>query len=85
MARQPQPRRDAIQMLADDHRMVEDLFEKYENARSASRLGVVAFSSATRSDDTAAIVSPRRPRTSARAESSEGSTLSTPRPSALSL
>jgi hypothetical protein len=36
MARQPQPRRDAIQMLADDHRMVEDLFEKYENARSAS-------------------------------------------------
>lgn len=36
MARQSQPQRDAIQMLADDHRTVEDLFEKYENARSAS-------------------------------------------------
>jgi hemerythrin superfamily protein len=36
MAKQPQPKRDAIQMLADDHRTVEDLFEKYESARSAS-------------------------------------------------
>ena len=34
MAKQPQ--RDALQMLADDHRKVEDLFEKYENARGAS-------------------------------------------------
>lgn len=30
------PQRDALQMLADDHRKVEDLFEKYENARGAS-------------------------------------------------
>jgi hemerythrin superfamily protein len=30
------PNRDALQMLADDHRTVEDLFEKFENARSAS-------------------------------------------------
>lgn len=29
-------RRDALQMLADDHRKVEELFEKYENARGAS-------------------------------------------------
>jgi Hemerythrin HHE cation binding domain len=35
MARQPQPR-DALQMLADDHRTVEQLFEKYDNARSPS-------------------------------------------------
>lgn len=35
MAKQPQ-QRDALQMLADDHRKVEDLFEKYENARGAS-------------------------------------------------
>lgn len=35
MAKQPQPR-DALQMLADDHRTVEALFEKYENARGAS-------------------------------------------------
>ncbi len=33
MAKQAQTR-DAIQMLADDHRTVEALFEKYENARS---------------------------------------------------
>ncbi len=35
MAKQPQSR-DALQLLADDHRTVEALFEKYENARSAS-------------------------------------------------
>jgi hypothetical protein len=35
MAKQPQ-QRDALQMLADDHRKVEELFEKYENARGAS-------------------------------------------------
>jgi hypothetical protein len=35
MARQPQ-QRDALQMLADDHRTVETLFEKFDNARSAS-------------------------------------------------
>jgi len=35
MAKQKQ-QRDALQMLADDHRKVEDLFEKYENARGAS-------------------------------------------------
>ncbi len=35
MAKQPQSR-DALQLLADDHRLVEQLFEKYENARSAS-------------------------------------------------
>ena len=35
MARQPQTR-DALQLLADDHRTVEALFEKYDNARSAS-------------------------------------------------
>lgn len=35
MAKQP-PARDALQMLADDHRTVEQLFEKYDNARSAS-------------------------------------------------
>lgn len=35
MAKQAQTR-DALQMLADDHRTVEDLFEKYETARSAS-------------------------------------------------
>lgn len=35
MAKQPQ-RRDALQMLADDHRTVEQLFEKYEGARGAS-------------------------------------------------
>lgn len=35
MARQPQSR-DALQMLADDHRTVETLFEKFDNARSAS-------------------------------------------------
>lgn len=35
MARQPQPR-DALQMLADDHRTVETLFEKFDNARSNS-------------------------------------------------
>jgi hypothetical protein len=35
MARQPQ-QRDALQMLADDHRTVETLFEKYDNARSGS-------------------------------------------------
>lgn len=35
MARQPQ-QRDALQMLADDHRVVEDLFEKFESARSGS-------------------------------------------------
>jgi len=35
MAKQP-PSRDALQMLADDHRTVEQLFEKYDNARSAS-------------------------------------------------
>lgn len=34
MAKQPQ--RDALQMLADDHRTVEALFEKYDNARSTS-------------------------------------------------
>ena len=35
MAKRPQ-QRDALQMLADDHRKVEELFEKYENARGAS-------------------------------------------------
>jgi hemerythrin superfamily protein len=35
MARQPQ-QRDALQMLADDHRTVEALFEKFDNARSDS-------------------------------------------------
>ncbi len=35
MAKQPQTR-DALQMLSDDHRLVEQLFEKFENARSAS-------------------------------------------------
>lgn len=35
MAKPPQ-NRDALQMLADDHRTVEQLFEKYENARGAS-------------------------------------------------
>ncbi|MEQ5787897.1 hemerythrin domain-containing protein [Erythrobacter sp. NFXS35] len=29
-------KRDALQMLADDHRKVESLFEKYESARGAS-------------------------------------------------
>lgn len=36
MVRQPQPARDAIQILVDDHRTVEQLFEKYDSARSAS-------------------------------------------------
>ncbi len=35
MAKPPQVR-DALRMLADDHRTVEQLFEKYDNARSAS-------------------------------------------------
>lgn len=35
MARPPQTR-DALQILSADHRTVEELFEKYENARSAS-------------------------------------------------
>jgi hypothetical protein len=35
MVKQAQSR-DALQMLADDHRTVEALFEKYENARGAS-------------------------------------------------
>ncbi len=35
MANTP-PARDALQLLADDHRTVEALFEKYDNARSAS-------------------------------------------------
>jgi hemerythrin superfamily protein len=35
MAKQAQTR-DALQMLADDHRTVEALFEKYENARGAA-------------------------------------------------
>lgn len=33
---QQSPSRDAVQMLADDHRTVENLFEKYDNTRSAS-------------------------------------------------
>ncbi len=36
MAKQQPQQRDALQMLAEDHRKVEELFEKYENARSAS-------------------------------------------------
>lgn len=35
MAKQDE-HRDALQMLADDHRKVEQLFEKYENARGAA-------------------------------------------------
>lgn len=35
MAKPPE-NRDALQLLADDHRAVEALFEKYENARGAS-------------------------------------------------
>lgn len=35
MAQQSQ-KLDALQMLADDHRTVENLFEKFENARSGS-------------------------------------------------
>lgn len=35
MAKEPRTR-DALQMLADDHRSVEALFEKFENARGAA-------------------------------------------------
>lgn len=35
MAKAPE-KRDALKLLADDHRTVEQLFEKYENARGAS-------------------------------------------------
>lgn len=31
-----QPPRDALRMLAEDHRTVENLFEKYDNAKSQS-------------------------------------------------
>jgi len=40
MAPQSQTR-DALKMLAEDHRTVEELFEKYENARGAATQGKI--------------------------------------------